>query len=98
MRRSYDVIMVGGGLMGCAVAYYLLKADDKLRVALVEMDPTYEKASTTLSDGNMRVQFNLKENIQISLYGMAVMERLSTRWPWGTSGRTLPSAIKAISF
>jgi len=75
--RTYDVIMVGGGAMGCATAYYLMKADDSLRVAIVEMDPTYEKASTPLSDGNARIQFNLKENIQISQYGLEVMERFA---------------------
>lgn len=71
---TYDVIMVGGGLMGCATAYYLMRADDRLKVAIIEMDPTYEKASTSLSDGNMRVQFNIKENVQISQYGLEVVE------------------------
>jgi glycine/D-amino acid oxidase-like deaminating enzyme len=73
----YDVIMVGGGAMGCATAYYLRKADDTLRIAIVEMDPTYEYASTPLSDGNARVQFNIKENIQISQYGLEVMDRFA---------------------
>ncbi len=71
--ESYDVVMAGGGLMGCAIATYLLRFDPTLRVALIEMDPTYECSSTVLSDGNMRVQFNIKENIQISQYGMQVM-------------------------
>lgn len=75
--RSYDVIMVGGGVMGCATAYHLLRLDERLRVALVEMDPTYARASTTLSDGNMRVQFNIKENIQMSLYGLEVLARFA---------------------
>lgn len=74
LETNYDVIMVGGGLMGCATACYLLWSDERLRVALVEMDPTYEKSSTALSDGNVRVQFNLKENIQISQYAMEVLE------------------------
>ncbi len=72
--NHYDVIMAGGGLMGCAAAYYLLKMDNSTRVAIVEMDPTYEKSSTVLSDGNIRVQFNIKENIQMSIYGLEVME------------------------
>lgn len=72
---SYDVIMAGGGVMGCATAYYLLQADPTMKVAIVEMDPDYTYNSTVLSDGNMRVQFNLRENILISQYGM---ERLKT--------------------
>ncbi|MFN8455946.1 MAG: FAD-binding oxidoreductase [Anaerolineae bacterium] len=71
--NNYDVIMVGGGVMGCAIAYYLLKADSRLKIALLEQDPTYAKASTPLSDGNTRLQFNIKENIQMSLYGLEVL-------------------------
>ncbi len=70
MTTTYDVILAGGGVMGNAAATYLLQADERLKVAIVEMDPTYARASTTLSDGNIRVQFNLKENILISLYGL----------------------------
>ena len=68
--KSYDVIMAGGGVMGCATAFYLLRSDPTLKVAIIEMDSTYEKNSTVLSDGNTRLQFNLKENIQISQYGL----------------------------
>jgi glycine/D-amino acid oxidase-like deaminating enzyme len=74
---TYDVILIGSGVMGCATAYYLLRFDDRLRVALIEMDPSYARASTTLSDGNMRVQFNIKENIQMSLYGLEVLARFA---------------------
>ncbi|HUF00251.1 MAG TPA: FAD-binding oxidoreductase [Anaerolineales bacterium] len=74
-NNTYDVIIVGGGVMGCATAYYLLKIDPKLKVAILEKDPTYEKASTPLSDGNTRIQFNIKENIQISQYGLEVLAR-----------------------
>lgn len=76
-QSTYDVILVGGGVMGCATAYHLLRFDDRLRVALIEMDPTYARASTTLSDGNMRVQFNIKANIQMSLYGLEVLARFA---------------------
>ncbi len=60
--------------MGCATAYYLLRFDPKLQVAILEKDPTYERASTPLSDGNTRIQFNVKENIQISQYGLEVLK------------------------
>jgi glycine/D-amino acid oxidase-like deaminating enzyme len=70
---AYDVVLAGGGVMGCAVAFNLLKLDPRLNVAIVERDATYARASTTLSDGNTRVQFNLKENILMSLYGLEVL-------------------------
>ena len=76
-NNTYDVILVGGGVMGCATAYYLLKTDPRLQVAILEMDSTYEKASTPLSDGNIRVQFNIKENIQMSQYGLEVLKHFA---------------------
>ncbi|MCL0097025.1 FAD-binding oxidoreductase [Dehalococcoidia bacterium] len=74
-KNSYDVIIVGGGIMGCSTAYNLLNADDRLKVAVVERDPSYERASTTLSMCNVRIQFSLKENVQISQYAFEVLKR-----------------------
>ncbi|MFN8426135.1 MAG: FAD-binding oxidoreductase [Anaerolineales bacterium] len=76
-NTTHDIIIIGGGVMGCATAYYLLKYDPRLSVAILEMDPTYEKASTPLSDGNTRIQFNIKENIQMSQYGLEVLARFA---------------------
>jgi glycine/D-amino acid oxidase-like deaminating enzyme len=69
----YDVIIVGGGIMGSATAYYLMTADPTLKVAVVERDPTYAQASTTLSMSNVRTQFSLKENVQISQYALDIL-------------------------
>jgi glycine/D-amino acid oxidase-like deaminating enzyme len=74
-RKTYDVIIVGGGIIGSATAYYLTKADPTLKVAVIERDPTYARASTTLSMSNVRIQFSLKENIQISHYAVEILDR-----------------------
>jgi len=74
-KKTYDVIIIGGGIMGSATAYYLTKTDPALKVAVVERDPTYARASTTLSMSNVRIQFSLKENIQISQYAFEVLDR-----------------------
>ena len=76
--QTYDVILVGGGVMGCAIATYLLKTDPQLNVLIIEKDATYTHASTVLSDGNIRVQFNIKENIEMSLYGIEVATTFAT--------------------
>ena len=47
-NRSCDVIIIGGGVMGCTTAKYLLEYEPRQRVTVVEKDPTYQKASTTL--------------------------------------------------
>jgi len=61
--------------MGCATAYFLKKADDQIKVAVVEMDPTYSRASTTLSMANARIQFSLEENIRISQFTFEVLKQ-----------------------
>ena len=61
--------------MGSATAYHLMKADATLKVAVVERDAAYTQASTTLSMSNVRIQFSLKENVQISLYAIQVLKR-----------------------
>jgi FAD-dependent oxidoreductase domain-containing protein 1 len=72
-NHSYDVLIVGGGVMGCSIAYHLMKAEPKLKVLVIERDSSYEHASTTLSVGGIRIQFSLKENILISLYAQEIL-------------------------
>jgi len=71
-KEMYDIVIVGGGVMGSSTAYHLMAAEN-LNVAVIEKDPSYAKASTPLSIGNVRTQFNLKENIQISQYAHEFM-------------------------
>ncbi len=71
---AYDIIIVGGGVMGSSTAYHLMVADH-LKIAVIERDPVYTHASTPLSIGNVRTQFNLKENVQISLYAYEFLEK-----------------------
>jgi glycine/D-amino acid oxidase-like deaminating enzyme len=74
-QKNYDIIIVGGGIMGSSTAYHLMKNDDRLNLAVVERDPTYELASTTLSMVNARIQFSLKQNVQISKYAFEVLDQ-----------------------
>jgi len=72
--KNFDVIIMGGGIMGLSTAYHLMKADSSLKVMVIEKDLGYEKSSTALSMVNVRIQFSLKENVQISQYASQVLE------------------------
>lgn len=69
-----DVLIVGGAAMGWATAHHLRRLAPEVNVTVVERDPTLRHSSTMLSDGNVRIQFNLEENIAISKYAMEVLE------------------------
>lgn len=75
MKTTCDVIIIGGGIMGSAIAYCLMTGDATLNLAVVERDPLYTRASTTLSMSNARIQFSLRQNIEISRYALQVLER-----------------------
>nr|XP_006642321.2 PREDICTED: FAD-dependent oxidoreductase domain-containing protein 1-like [Lepisosteus oculatus] len=65
-----DVVIVGGGVVGWSVAYWLKrkqKFPERFEVVVVEKDPTYSQASTVLSAGGIRQQFSMLENIRLSL-------------------------------
>lgn len=77
LETTFDGVIVGGGIMGSAIAFNLAKIDNRIRVAVVERDPAYTRASTTLSLSNARIQFSLKENIEMSQYAFTVLERFA---------------------
>jgi glycine/D-amino acid oxidase-like deaminating enzyme len=73
-RKIYDVVIIGGGIMGSAIAYYLKRTAPDLQTTVIEMDPSYSRASTTLSMSNARIQFSFRSNVQISQYAFEVLE------------------------
>jgi len=79
----YDVVIVGGAVIGAASAYHLKTMEPSLRIAVVERDPSYRHSSTVLSDGNVRIQFNLEENIRMSQYGLEALVDFGERMTVG---------------
>ena len=74
-EQYFDVVIAGGGIIGCSSAYYIVSNNPELKVVVVEMDPTYSHASTALSLANIRIQFSLEKNIRISQYAFQVLKR-----------------------
>ena len=73
-----DVVIVGGAIIGSAVATFLAaRPDFDGRIVVVERDPTFRTSSTTLSAASIRLQFSTPLNIEISRFGVAVLKHLS---------------------
>lgn len=72
MKPHYDVVIVGGAVIGSAVAYFLAANPDfDGTILVVERDPSYRTASTSLSSSSIRVQFSNPINVRISQFGSA---------------------------
>ena len=63
---SRHVVVIGGGVMGSSLAYWLTRLESSTRVTVVERDPSYEHASSALSAASIRQQFSSAVNIGIS--------------------------------
>ena len=71
MKDSYDVVIVGGAVIGASVAYFLTANPDFTgSVLVVERDPRFAQASTALSASSIRTQFSNPINVKISQFGL----------------------------
>lgn len=75
-----DVAIIGGGVIGSAIACFL-KGEMGFpgRVVVIERDPTYARCATTRSAGGIRQQFSIAENVRMSLFGIEFLRAAQTR-------------------
>ena len=72
MKAQYDVVIVGGAVIGSSIAYFLsANPDFKGSILVVERDPSYATASTSLSGAAVRLQYSNPINVDISKFGSA---------------------------
>ena len=73
------IVVVGGGVIGSAVAYFLRSADPSVEVTVLERDPSYARASSALSAASIRQQFSTPLSVQMSLYGIEFLRSIGER-------------------
>ncbi|MES2548297.1 MAG: FAD-binding oxidoreductase, partial [Pseudomonadota bacterium] len=66
-------------IMGSSTAWWLTEMGFTGRILVVERDPSYEKAATTLSFSCIRQQFSTELNIRISQFGADFVQSLRQR-------------------
>lgn len=74
-----QVVIVGGGVIGSAVAYFLRASDPNVQVTVIERDPTYARSSSALSAASIRQQFSTPLSVRMSLYGIDFLRTIGER-------------------
>ncbi|UWR14803.1 FAD-binding oxidoreductase [Sulfitobacter sp. M368] len=76
-HQNYDVVIVGGAIMGSSAAWFLSNdASFDGRILVVERDPTYQNASTMHTNSCIRQQFSTSLNVKVSQFGADFIKNL----------------------
>lgn len=68
-QQRYDVVIVGGAMLGASVAWFLSDNPDfNGTVLVVERDSSYEFSSTAATNSCMRQQFSGEINVRVSQF------------------------------
>ncbi|MEM6618545.1 MAG: FAD-binding oxidoreductase [Pseudomonadota bacterium] len=76
---SYDLIIVGGAIMGSSAAWFLTDMGFDGRILVVERDPTYSACSTAHTNSCIRQQFSTELNVRISQFTADFVKNLRAR-------------------
>ncbi|MBB5514978.1 glycine/D-amino acid oxidase-like deaminating enzyme [Rubricella aquisinus] len=76
-RASYDIVIVGGAIMGASVAWFLTEMSGfDGRILVIERDASYKTSSTIHTTSCMRQQFSGALNIRISQFAADFVKNL----------------------
>lgn len=67
MSETFDVVVIGGGVIGASVAHHLLERAPRLRVLLLEREPDVGTGATSKATGGVRHQFSTEANVRLTL-------------------------------
>ena len=96
-KSSYDVVIIGGAIMGASTAWFLSDNPDfDGSVLVVEKDPSYENSSTAHTNSCMRQQFSTDLNVRISQFAADFVKNL--RQYMGGDDRVPELSIRSFGY
>jgi len=79
-RTAYDIVIVGGAVVGSSTAYWLSQAlGNGASILVVERDSSYTFSSTALSTSAIRQQYSNPINVKISQFGIDIIRGFPER-------------------
>jgi glycine/D-amino acid oxidase-like deaminating enzyme len=76
-----DVLIVGAGVMGASLARWLARLRPAWRILLIERDPQFARASSSLSASSIRQQFSCAVNVALSRFGIDFLRGVDRELP-----------------
>ncbi|MFT7508884.1 MAG: glycine/D-amino acid oxidase-like deaminating enzyme, partial [Sulfitobacter sp.] len=68
-QTSYDIVIIGGAIMGSSTAWFLTEQTDfDGRVLVIERDMSFATCSTAHTNSCMRQQFSEELNVRVSQF------------------------------
>ena len=64
--KRFDVIIIGSGIVGLSSAYHIKNNNPDVRVAVVDMAPTFAQGNTGKSAAGFRDLFSSEVNFKLS--------------------------------
>jgi glycine/D-amino acid oxidase-like deaminating enzyme len=96
LPRTASVVMIGGGVVGCSIAYHLARRGQR-DVVVLERE-TVGSGTTSKAAGGIRAQFPTETEVRFSLEAIGVFERfeeefgvdIGSAWTYARSRRPRP--------
>jgi len=80
LAASYDVVIIGGAIMGSSTAWFLTEmADFDGRVLVIDRDMSFSRCSTAHTNSCMRQQFSTELNVRISQFAADFVKNIRAR-------------------
>src|ERR1700730_5470803 len=77
MDRIRRIVIIGGGIIGSAIAAFLGERQMAERALIVERDPCDRRAASALSTSSIRQQFSVPINVALSQAGIAFLRSVA---------------------